>query len=240
MSTPFVYTLLPFDEREDEALAEGSHFPTAGRTRWDFTLEVAEVGSVTVAIQGSPLDQDDHFITLGTFNAGPITAADTYTLTSYGATPDFTVEPFHRYLRARVTAQTGDAVMQVTGSGAFLDPSVADDVDLLSKDLREWSDGLTRTVERAERDVWAMVLHPDRDKARHGWLDPFLTATTARDQIREMIAEQADWLNGFEKLAESRSPDALQALARWPDEKPNLADRIARLRPAERSYWRGR
>lgn len=237
MSTPFVYTLLPFDERGATELTEGGHFPTAGRTRWDFTLQVASVTSVTVVIQGAPVDDDDHFTTLGTFNAGAITAAGSYALTSYGASPNFTVQPYHEYLRAKVTAQTGDAVLEVTGAAAFLDPSVAADTALLGQRLRGWSDGLTRTVERAERDVWAMILHPDRDLAAHGWLDPFLTTATARGQIREMIAEQADWLEAMSKAVDDGNG---KALADWPDEKPNLLDRIAKLRPAERAVWRGR
>ena len=157
MATPFVHTLLPFDTYEAGASdTEGAGQATAGRTRWTFTLEVAEVTSVTVVIQGAAVDDDDEYTTLGTFNSGAIASTGTYTLTS---PTDFTVQPYHEYLRAKVTAQTGDATVRVVASAPFVDPTISADKDLVSKALREWDDGLVRTVEQAERDVRSLLLH---------------------------------------------------------------------------------
>lgn len=239
MATPFVHTLLPFDTYGDTEPGdvEGMGQATVGRTRWDFTLEVASVTSVTVVIQGSAVGDDDEYTTLGTFNGGAIATAGTYTLTSYGGTPDFTVESYHEWLRAKVTAQTGDATVEVTAAAAFVDPTVADDKNLLRKELREWSDGLTRTVEDAERVVRALLLS---DVHAGAGVLAIRNVASAYDEVRGAVAKQADWLYGREMLAREKSAAAAGALRRMPETAPAVLSGIRRIQPNVAAYWLGR
>lgn len=243
MATPFVSTLLSWDTySESVSLAEGAGFPTAGRTRWDFTLRVASVTSVTVVIQGGPADDDDDYGTLGTFNGGAITSAGNYTLTSYGNAPDFTVAAYHEWLRAKVTAQTGDAAIECFMAGAFFDPA-SDDVQMLPKAVRDYQDGLTRLSEQAERDVRGLLLVGDRSGSRVGRLSPALTASWALDEVRAMCAEQVEHLFIREMLSrEARKGDvgAAAELRRMGDLKADIMDRVRRLQPVSAAIWRGR
>lgn len=245
MASPFEYTLIPWDDRDDGNLFDGSAFPTAGRTRWDFTLDVAKVGtSVTVVVKAGGDDDDDDFETLGTFNGGAISAAGQHTLTSYGDTPDFTVSPHHVWLKAEVTDQTGDVILRVTARSAFLDPTVSSDTNTLPKELREWnSTDLARTVEQAERDVRGLLLDGDPQRARVGRLDADLVSAMSRDEIRAMVAEQAQWLAENDDLRRqlvSGNASAAVTLRGRQDIKPELMDRIDRIRPVSHRSWRGR
>jgi len=237
MGTPFVHTLLPFDTYESDSAGdiEGTGVQTIGRTDWDFTLEVAEVTSVTVVLQAAAVDDDDEYATVDTFEDGAITSTGSYTLT---APTDFTVQPFHEWIRAKVTAQTGDATIMAKGSAAFIDPTDFEDTLMLTKAVREWDDGLDRTVERAERDVRALLLSYAGDEAEAGRLAVHGTAQAAYDEIRDMVAEQTDWLYRKHQLFQGRDTRA-EALS-MDDLAPGLMSRARKLQPKAHAYWRGR
>lgn len=241
MATPFVYDLLPLAKYEATDEIEGRSFAIGGRTRWTLKLQVgalASGGSVTVKVRAAPIDDDDYFEDLVSF--GAVSSAGTTTKT-HGS--DFTVQPYHKYLRVEraASAQTGDAVYGVTGTAPFLDPALPTDTDLLSKQLREWDDGLTRTVEQAERDVRALMLDSDRDLAALGVLDVDLTVEDAYAELRQTIAEQADWLyERYRLLYVDRSDGARKTAREMDDVKPDVVDRLRKLRPVTATVWRGR
>jgi len=241
MATAAVYSLFPLFERS--GTTEGLSFETGRRTTWSVTLRVAQLassGSVTVALEASPTGEDDDWTSLSTFGGAKSSTGST-TITT--AAEDFTVTDRDRFLRAEVTAATGDYSIEVTASSAFLDPTVTADKALLSKELRNWSDGLTRTVERAERDVLGLLKHQDQALAALGILDVDLHAYDAYGEIREMIAEQADWLGtraDLQRAALKGDGPAAVTLRGMGDRAPGLMDRVNNLRRTRARSWRGR
>jgi hypothetical protein len=160
------HQLLAMAARSD--VETGAAVPLAGRTRWTATLRVGVIevaGSLDVVLEASATDADDSYETLAAFPQA--TADGTASLASFATAPavaDFTVQPWHRTLRARATAQTGDVTWEVEAAAPFVYVSVKTDPDaaMLSKELREFIDGLARLVNRAEEDVLSAILRAER------------------------------------------------------------------------------
>lgn len=233
MATPFRYQLLPIGDYT--STYQGAGFDIGGRTSWTFTLDVAAVDtSVTVVVEAAAKGDDD-WATLYSFGAKTTTAETVvvYTAATTSAPANFTVQPWHRYLRASVTA--GDATLSVAAACAFLDPTVTADKALLSKELREWTDGLTRAVEQAEADVLELC-----KPSASGALSIDVNAWGASTSLRRAIAKQADWLYGTHMLGRSTEPAAQVSLRERATMAPGVSGMVGQYLPGNVGVWRGR
>lgn len=139
----------------------GGAAPAAGRTRWTVAVRVARLeagGSVTLALEGSATGADDSWATLLALPA--ITEASSVTKSSAGDAPDFTVQPWHHFLRARATAQTGAATYEVEATAPFVDATA--DQARFSKEIRTFEGGFARLLVEAEDDVLSMLTRARR------------------------------------------------------------------------------
>lgn len=234
MSTPAVYTLLRMERRS--GTVDGWSAPTGRRTGWTATLDIGEVEtSVTVVLESSPSGLSGTWSTLTNFGGAKTTTGRTQEST---ADDDFTVDARDTYIRARVSAATDNFTLRVTAAAPFIDPTDPTDTELLSQELREWDDGLHRTVERAERDVLSQI----KANPATGELNVPLELDDAYGEIRAVVAEQADWLHYLHELRQRAKSDAtaMATLRDAPDVAPGLMDRIRDLQPPSVSAWRGR
>lgn len=236
MSTAAVYTL--FDMAERSGTEESWSAPTGQRTGWTAELQVGALesgGSVTVALESSPNGLEGSWDELTEFGGAKSSEGETEESTGDG---DFSVSVRERYLRGRIKDHTGKFTIQLLAWAPFLDPTDSTDKNLLSQELRQWSDGLTRTVEKAERDVLSLLkLDPVT-----GELDLALNLHDAHGEIRQMIAEQAEWLFHLHELRgrAKSEPSALVSLREAPDTAPGIMDRVDDLVPVSHRAWRGR
>lgn len=229
MPSPFAYTLLAMAERS--GTVDGRAFELGGRTSWTAQLHVARLaagGSVTVVVEAAPTE-------IGAWaSAGAWAAQTTETtpadLAATLATPTLAFTPRDRWVRARVSAATGAYTVECVAWAPYLDPSDPLDMLLVGKALREYADGKTRIVERAERDVRSLVL-ADHES---GELDVDADDPHVWRELRETIAEQADHLMKRD-MAIRKGEEEIP-----PDIAPGLLDRVNKLRPAAATVWRGR
>lgn len=138
---------------ERTATLDGSAFPLAGRTRATVKLTVARLTNILVAVIGGSADgvSWDTLLTLGANAVGVQSKSST------AAPPDFTVQPWHRYVRASLTTIT-DAVAEVELSAPFVDTTNTDDAALFSQEMRGFQDGFARIVGAAEDDVIGQLM----------------------------------------------------------------------------------
>lgn len=238
MATSAVYTLLEMAERDtttdaNDDVDEGE-FEIGGRKTWDLELVVGHLGSgddVQVVVETSPNGEDDTWSTLhdfGTVNSSGTTDASNKTV------PD---EHLYGVMKARVASVTGTAWVECRATSPFLDPASAGDKNLLSKSVREFGDGLTRLVERAEQDVIEHAI----GTTDLGKLEANLTKKTSRDRVRRAIARQAEHLLAKHRLERSSETEDIQAAVSHPE----LADGLdVLLNPilddSGLMVWRGR
>lgn len=153
------HTLLAMTARS--SAETGAAVALAGRSTWSVTLRVgalAAAGSLDVALEASPTGDDDSYVELAAFPQQ--TVVGSVTLATSADPADFTVPAYYRFLRARVTAQTGTAAYEVTATAAFVD-AVAD-AALFTKELRSFEGGFARLLARAEEDVLAALTRAER------------------------------------------------------------------------------
>ena len=196
------YILLAFGRRT--GIVEGPTFHTLRRTRWEVVVNVASLedgGSVTVVLEGSPDAQnDDSFSTLHSF--GEITTTGETTVRSFALgteAADFSVAAKDMNIRIRLTAVTGEYVIESTGTSRFFDEAVQSDLDLLPGVL-ESDVNRTRFIDSGERDVVRTLMQGDTS----GVLqvnDP--NDPRVSDLIRDAIIAQALRLQRVETLKNS-------------------------------------
>lgn len=238
MSTAAVYTLLRMAERDgtlasDEDPTEGV-FEVGGRTSWDFTITVSAFrggsDSVTVEVESSPTGEDeDSWEQVTDFDGSKTTEGET--------TKSVTLAAGEEYLRARVTSITGTVWCEVTGSSRFLDPNSAGLNQWVSKKVREYSDGKTRLIERAEQDVVNRAV----GTSPLGKLEADLTRPDALDIMRRAIAAQAEHQLQRELLQRSGDSSALVTLREMGELADELDDILQDILDDEGLHvWRGR
>ncbi|HEX5437157.1 MAG TPA: hypothetical protein VFW98_08355 [Gemmatimonadaceae bacterium] len=146
---------LLFGMAERSAVATSPAIPLAGRTRLAVTLDLARVASpVTVAIEAGATTDDDAWDALVAF--GPLAAPASARKVTTGDVPDFSVQPWHRFLRARITAIDGATTFAVRLDAPFIDATA--DALLFQKEARSFADGFARLVSQAEDDVLGALL----------------------------------------------------------------------------------
>jgi hypothetical protein len=142
------HTLFRMTARTDTE--DGVGFPLAGRSRGTFTLSVADVTD-TLAIAIDATADGETWDVLHTFTVS------VRGVTTVAAPADFTLQPYHRFVRGRIV-QTTRAVFELTASLPFIDATVGADQNLFSKELRSFADGFARLVDQAEDDVLTELL----------------------------------------------------------------------------------
>ncbi len=230
---PTTYVLLPLHRYD--SVWEGSPFEVGDRTKWTLKLHLARIsagGSVTVIVEKSPTADDEDWQTLVTFGAQ--TVANDYQKVS---TTDFTIAVNRDvYLRVRITDITGEAVLEVRAEAPFFDLTDNVHLNLISKELREFSDGRPRLVESAEEEVIELLLVNEAT----GELDIDLTLPGASAAVRREVALQADHNRRREILGRSSEPSALVSLREMTRGVPGLGRRLRKFRRGNSRAWLGR
>lgn len=232
MPTRARYALIEVGEKA--SIEAGPVFETGRRSEWTLRLSVSRLSpaaSVTVAVETSPRQEETYFeeaYSFGAVNATGVTLAR----------PDDEDDPVpigadDLYMRGRVTAITGTAVLELLAWAPFFRTGV--DKHLVRQDLREWKDGYERTVERAEDKLVRVLLSP----GRHGVLGADVLNPRFPDAMREAVAVQADHDYARHRMRESKDPS--QAVtARGMSDVSQDARRILREFTGRRGVWRGR
>ena len=228
------YTLLGIAERS--TTIEGSAFETGRRDNWSFLLNVSALdggASVTVAIETSPTGYAGTWSEVYAFAAATSVASILKRQRDEAAS---FAGPTSRdlYVRAVIKAATGNSIVELISWAPFFD--LEDDLDLLSQELREWDDGLARTVESAEDEVLRLLVIKNADGAYEAnLLDPRFPAA-----IKDAIAVQSEHKYRAARLLESTEP-AKQVTAR---DLPTIAPEVYRILDEflarEVGVWRGR
>jgi hypothetical protein len=229
MSTAAIYTILP--AATDSGDITGLSFATGRRLEWSFTLRLpyVETGTVQVQVEKAPLDEDDLFAVVHDFTALAQGAEVTQALT---LTAD------DRYIRATVTGATGEFVAELLASAPWLNPDVHAEALYLPKEVREWKDGLTRTVEDAEETVHRLLLDSDSDV---GVYEADIGAPDFLIAMRQAISLQAGLiLRREELLRAAKDPVATETLEDLPTIAQGVEAKLRRFRPSSVGVWRGR
>lgn len=231
------YLLLP--GRRWSGTQKWNPYQLGERTQWRLDLRVIRVdagGSITVDIQTAPDYWTEKDWTL-LVSFGPKTTAGIYTLDSTKTTPDFTFKPRQDvWARAIISAITKEVVVELTASAPFLNVAATNDYNLLSQELRKWSDGQARVLEEAEADI-VDLLKCDEDT---GELDIDLSAPDVDRLIKLDIADQAEHLMKREVLSRSHEPSVLVTLRSMPRLFPGAGMRLRKYRSSGASIWYGR
>lgn len=243
MPSTAVMALLELTPRTADV--DGWSFQVGRRTRWDFTLDLADlagVTAITVAIQTAPRDADDEYVTAKSL--GPYSSADSgdevrVSTEAEAAADKVTLPQAHQYLRAIVTgfAGSGDYQVEMSARAAFLDPQRGAHMDPLPKKLRTWTDGLERIIEEAEASVLDKLLGRD-------WLgrvNADINRPDGLDRIQRAIRHQA--VLDFRRSEMERSSDASVqvSLRSLPRHSPDAIEAVDPMLPAGASApWRGR
>ena len=232
-----VATYILHEMFERDTTEEGSPFQIGGRTRWKTTLEVNQIsvgGSITVILEVSPNAEEDTYTELVAFGAQSA-VGETLKDSTKLPTPDFTVALSDIWMRARITAITGTVSIRVVAVSPFLDMDVPGDRNLLSLELRDFSEA-PRLVEQAEWDlVETLLLNADS-----GLLNIDLRPPGANRAMRLEISRQADHILRRENLGRSEEPSTIETLDRMPVLISGLGDRLEKYQPAGANVWYGR
>lgn len=223
---------------EQTAVDEGPFLPLGRLVRWEAEVEVSYLsagGSVQVVLETSPTGSEDEASELHDF--GSISSVSAVEATTDAG--DFTVEKYYGYVRARVAAITGTAVLRVTFDGPILDTDNPNENNMLSAALRKYSNKKRLVDEAAE-----LVVANLQDA---GYLDVDLAQEGAVRSLRREIASQADYM--FRNVVLTKSAKASnaesvnRALADADEMYPNFGSFVRPYRPqgsAGLVIWRGR
>jgi hypothetical protein len=226
MPSGALHVLLELGERGD--VVDGPSIRTGRRNLWDITLNVPVVGaSLDVDLQTAPADDESSWTTHYSFPQITTTGQVTYAATL--ADEDL-------WLRLVVTAHVGDYWLEGLGLSPWLRTAgtgAAADLQLVGQQLREWEDGLVRTVEEAERAVLAYLWEGDT-------LDAYIDHPRFLDAMKRAVASQADHLFQRHRLGESKDPSAQVTLREMPYMGDGVMEHLAEFRPAASTVWRGR
>lgn len=230
---PTTYVLLPLHRYD--SVWKGDHFEVGDRTKWTLKLHLSRIsvgGSVTVVVEKSPTGEDVDWQELVTFGAQ--TSTNDYQKVS---TTDFAIAVNRDvYLRARITSITGEVVAEVRAETPFFDITDSAHLNLVSKELRDFSDGRTRIIESAEEEVIELLLANEAT----GELDIDLTLPGASAAVRREVALQADHNRRREILGRSSEPSALVSLREMTRGVPGLGRRLRKFRRSGARAWLGR
>lgn len=216
----------------------GPIFQVGDRRHWDFVLSVARVsagGAMVVEIQSSPLGDEASWETLIAFSV--VSAPGVFTKTTRGNSPDFQVAPnLDVVIRAVITTIIGEVACELRAYAPFFDLTVDSHAEMLSKELREWSGGLSRTVDLASEDIIQSILADPEN----GYLDLDLERPGATEAVRREIALQADHNYRRAVLQQSASPAALVTLRELSRGAPGRMERLRPFRRVQGNPWYGR
>lgn len=227
-----IYRLLPLQEYTGPY--EGAPFAVGDRTNWIFTLRAANVfgsGTITVVIEASASGSSTSWRQVTAFTT--VVAAGEAEKT----TPtDFAVAPYRDvYLRARVTAVTGKVEAELTAEAAFLDVTSEQQLALVSKELREYSEH-PRIIRQAEEEVIGELIYDFGSGAMdYNMMDP-----GASDALRLEIALQAMHIFQRELLQKSGDAAAIVSLRSMPRRAEGMWTRLRRYRIGRSTIWFGR
>lgn len=245
---PARYTLLPLGERSDvHDAADVARFPTIRRDDWTARIRVTQVAtSVTVRIEGSPWGTDDSdWETL--YESTYSSEADETLNPQTGSAPAWSTEPdeSHAWIRAIVPSNTGDYVAEVEAWAPILDVDVAEEKDLLTKELREGLNAtdLQRIVTRAERKILAQKLGQDDRGRLTDVTGTRLTDPQTLYTLQEAIAAQAVHEQLRDELREADQPSSLyiSSGSRVPEFSSEVDEILEPLVPrSEDLRWRHR
>ncbi len=253
--------------QERTAVEDGAAIMTGERTRWKAELRVAAItGAAEVVLEISPTAASGAWTQIATF--GAVSAIGTTKLDSTKDSSDFTTQVTDRdiFLRARLATIGTDVTFDVVVDAPFLDWTFAEDLRLLPKELRNWEDGLERTVEQAETDVVlllakapttveqasedlfaAPIITPDplgvqirQDAPRGIAFDADLTIRGVGKAIKFEIARQATHLYTRHRLSTDGSHEAQRTWRNLGHLAPGLGKSLRGYRPKSREIVRGR
>lgn len=229
MPTAAIYTILPAATTSGDVT--GGSFATGRRLAWTFDLRIpyVETGTVQVKVEKAPLDEDDLFVEVHDFTA-----------LAEGAevSQEITLTSDDRYIRATVEGATGEFVAELLASAPWLNPTVHAETLYLPKEVREWKDGLTRTLEDAEETVLRLLLDSDSEVGRY---EADIEAPDFLIAMRQAIALQAGLiLRREELLRAAKDPVATETLEDLPTIAQGVEDKLRRFRPTGTGVWRGR
>ena len=253
------YHLFPLATRT--GAEDGPWFPVAERTKWSVVVDVAFLspgGSVTVTLEASPTAEEATARALGS----AIVAAVTGTTTRDAAA--LAIKAYDGYLRARVTAVTGSAVLRVTAEAPFVDGSDPKDQALLSKEVRGLSE-VAVLVAAAEDDVVARLVtrsavgpvadrpftpaavgrpveeaEADAGAARGSALALDLAQPGAATAVRVAVVRQAEHRFRRSKLEQNPDHSALVTLRSLSELSSEVSVLLDPFRPIQGRRYRGR
>lgn len=236
------YVLLPQARRT--GVVDGANFHTLRRTRWKVSLRVlslASGGSVSVVLEGSPdADSDSAYRTLHDF--GAVSAAGTTVVYSYtppadsGATT-FSMTDVDLEIRGRITAATGEHVVEFLAESRLVDLEDAAIVEELPAILRAAETTRQRYVDEAERDI-IRHLQFGAENSR-GVIPVRSDDPQAWPILRRAIIMQAEWRSDTERLFNSGNRDDQKDARRRPSISPGAEDVLEAILIRPRG-WRGR
>lgn len=242
MPTSSVMTSLEMTPRS--AAVDGWSFQMGSRSAWEVAVRLASIPAgltLSLAVQSAPRDEDAEFVTRKTL--GPYTNADSGTTvkaaTDAAAPDDLTLPPEDAYVRIITTSLVGSGTyhLEAVLLAPFLDPSNGAHIADFAKDLRTYSDGLARIVERAE----ALVLDLMLGREWNGRIQADLDRPDALTRIQAAIRAQAELEFRRERLSQSRDPSAAVTLRELPELSHQAHERLEPLLPARATEpWRGR
>lgn len=253
---------------ERTVVGDGAAIPTGGRTRWKAELRLAAVtGAMEVVLEVSPTAAVGTWVQMATFASQ--TAAGTTLLDSTKDTSDFTTQVTERdiHLRARLITIGTVATFDVEVVAPWFDYLFEPHALLLSKEVRNFEDGVERIVAMAEHDVMHLVaVHPSRVTLAAGIMehvpsmidpDPLaversigapaglvfdadITLAGFGETLRYEIAKQAQHLFQRHQLGLRRDKDSAKALRDMGHLAPGLGRALKGFRPVSRTIVRGR
>lgn len=194
--------LLPMTTRSQAEA--GAVFALGRRTAWTFTLRVATVGAaLTLEIQTSPTGEEGTWTARKTITT-PAVGTQVIKSSDADGGSATTIPGTDEYLRAQITAITGNWTLGLEGSAPFFDALDDDDLALLAEEVRTSSE-VERLAARAEEDVLAYLTTAARGAipapgqdiwrpallcllGRAPWVPPLLEPNTDAAERRATVA----------------------------------------------------
>lgn len=236
---PTTHLLLP--SHRWDSLYKGEWFQVGDRQHWDITLTLSRLsagGSFQVVVETMPDGgMENDWTTLVDFTS--LVATSVVVKKSYNnpTVPDFSIVVNKDMLmRARVAAVSGVALAELRAVAPFFDVSNTDHLEFISKEAREWSDGIDELASRSEEEVINLVM----GDVSTGELDVNLLLPGASDAVPREIARQIEHNKQRTVLERTADPSALVTLRGMGTLAPGIETRLRKYRYNGRGVWLGR
>ena len=234
------YVLLPLSNRS--GIVDGSQFHTLRRERWTVTLKLPSLeasGSVSVQLQAAPVADEDSFEDRHDF--GTLSSEGTTIVRSWerdGVVADFSWSPEDIWMRAVVSAQTGDYVLECQAEGRFIDLENEAEEELLSEMLRKSITTRGRFVDEAERQVLKDLQRGS--ETTQGVLMVNTDDVEADSVIREAIVDQAAWLQQRQLFLNSGKAEDRREGLKMRGLAPEVEETLSNIVLMNSRVWFGR